>query len=60
MADEALDHATRSGKYGRECLELYVLNYTELGLDELSPTISLRESEALDVALRTKINQRRL
>jgi TetR/AcrR family transcriptional regulator len=60
IADDALDYATLHGKTGREKLEIYVRRYMEAGLNELSPTINLRESEALDQKLRTKINERRL
>jgi AcrR family transcriptional regulator len=60
IADEAIDYATNRGSTGRQQLEIYVRRYMEAGLNELSPTINLRESEALDQRFRNKINDRRI
>jgi AcrR family transcriptional regulator len=60
MADEALDYAEAEGSTGRAKLEIYVRRYIEAGLNELSPTINLRESEALDLKLRGEVTKRRL
>jgi AcrR family transcriptional regulator len=59
-ADEAMDYAEAEGRTGREKLEFYVRRYVATGLDELAPTISLRESEALDGKLRRKVDERRI
>jgi AcrR family transcriptional regulator len=57
--DEALEYAIAHGATGRDKIEIYIRRYIAQGLNELHPTINVREQGALAPEFRQKLAKRR-